>query len=153
MQKSQLTSSSLTQTTQLQETMFVRKKPIYSCLPDRNSNKTTNKLLLNISSVIESALTSIQKKQNSKRLSQGAINELETTHEVASSLIALVNQRHQTNFQGLEEMHVHLQNKAEMAENKQKKHVLTYKAWRRILTQILWINQSQNLTRFWQTQS
>ncbi len=44
-------------------------------------------------------------------------------HEDASSLIALVNQRHHTYFQGLEEMHVHLQNKAEMAGNKQKKHI------------------------------
>jgi hypothetical protein len=62
---------------------------------------------------------SIQKKRNnSKRLSHGAINELQTTHEGASSLIALVNQRHSTNFQGLEEMHVHLQNKAETAEKK-----------------------------------
>jgi hypothetical protein len=58
-----------------------------------------------------------------KRLSQGAINELQTPHEGASSLIALVNQRHSTNFQGLQEVHVHLQNKAQMAENKQKKHV------------------------------
>ena len=68
---------------------------------------------------------SIQKKRNNnKRLSHGAINELQTTHEGASSLIALVNQRHHTNFQGLEEMHVHLQSKAEMAENKRKKTCL-----------------------------
>jgi hypothetical protein len=101
------------------------KKPTYDCLPARSSDKTSNELLLNISSVIKSALTSVQKKtNNSKRLSQGAINELQTTHEDASSLIALVNQRHRTNFQGLDKMHEHLQKKAEMAENKQeKKHV------------------------------
>jgi hypothetical protein len=62
-----------------------------------------------------------KRRNNSKRLSHGAINELQTTHEGASCLIALVNQRHRTNFRGLEEMHVHLQTKAEMAENKQKK--------------------------------
>jgi hypothetical protein len=74
-----------------------------------------------MSSVIKSALTSIQKKRTTaKDSAEGAINELETTHEGASSLIALVNQRHHTNFQGLEEMHVHLQNKAEMVKNKQK---------------------------------
>jgi hypothetical protein len=39
------------------------KKTTYNCLPDRNSDKTTNELLLNISSVIESALTSLQKKK------------------------------------------------------------------------------------------
>jgi hypothetical protein len=94
--------------------------PTNNCQPNRNSDKTTNELLLNISSVMKSALTSVQKKtNNSKRLSQGAINELQTTHEGASSLIALVNRRHHTNFRGLEEMHVHLQTKAEMAENKQ----------------------------------
>ncbi len=93
-------------------------------MPNRNSDKPTNELLLNISSVITSALTSVQKKKkNSKRLSHGAIDELQTTHEGGLSLIAQVNQRHRTNFQGLEEMHVHLQTKAEMAENKQKKHV------------------------------
>ncbi len=98
------------------------KQLTYSCLPTRTSDKTTNELLLNISIVIKSALTSVQKKKhNSKRLSQGAFNKLQTTHEGASSLITLVNQRHHTNFQGLEEMHVHLQNKAKMAENKQKK--------------------------------
>jgi hypothetical protein len=61
-----------------------------------------------------------RKKITAKKLSKGAINELETIHEGASSLIALVSQRHCTNFQGLEEMHVHMQNKAEMAENKRK---------------------------------
>jgi hypothetical protein len=96
------------------------KNTTYNYLPARNSDKTSNELLLNISSVIKSALTSVQKKKNSKRLSQGAINELQTTYEGASSLIALVNQRHHTNFQGLEKMHVHLQNKAEMAENNKK---------------------------------
>ncbi len=97
------------------------KKPTFNCLPARNTDKTTNEQLLNISSVIKSALPPVQKKEkNSNRLSQGAINGLETTHEGASSLIALVNQRHRTNFQGLEEMHVHLQNKGEMAENKKK---------------------------------
>ncbi len=83
------------------------KIPTYNCSPVRNSDKTSDELLLNISSAIKSALMSIQKKKhNSKRLSQGAINELQTTHEGASSLIALVNQRHSTNFQELEEMHV-----------------------------------------------
>jgi len=83
-------------------------------LPNRNSDKTTHELLLNISSVIKSALSSIQKKgNNSKRLSQGAINKLQTTHEVA-----LANQRHSTNFQELAEMHEHLQKKADMAEKK-----------------------------------
>ncbi len=102
------------------------KKTTYTCSPDRNSDKTTNELLLNINSVIKSALTSVQKKRNnSKRLSHdGAINELQTTHEGASSLIALVNQRHHTDFWGLEEMHVHLQTKAEMTENKRKKTCL-----------------------------
>jgi hypothetical protein len=96
-----------------------KKNPTYTCLPDRNSDKTTNALLLNISSVSKSALTSVQKKRNnSKRLSHGAINKLQTTHEGASSLIALVNQRHRTNFQELEKIHVHLQTKAERAENK-----------------------------------
>jgi hypothetical protein len=97
------------------------KKPTYTCSPNRNSDKTTNGLPLNIRSVIKRALMSVQKKRNnSKRLSHGAINELQTTHEGASSLLALVNQRHCTNFQELEEMHVHLQTKAEMAKNKQK---------------------------------
>ncbi len=97
-------------------------KTTYNCSPTRNSDNTSNELLLNIiSSVIESALMSVQKKRiNSKRLSQGAINELQTTHEGASSLIALVNQRNRTNFQGLDRMHVHLQKKAEIAEKKQK---------------------------------
>ncbi len=94
-------------------------------MPDRNSDKTTNELLLNISSVLKSALTSVQKKRNnSKRLSHGAINELQTTHEGASSLIGLVNQGHRTNFRGLDEMHVHLQTKAEIAENKWKETCL-----------------------------
>jgi hypothetical protein len=35
------------------------KKPTYTCSPNRNSDKTTNELLLNISSVMKSALTSI----------------------------------------------------------------------------------------------
>jgi hypothetical protein len=62
---------------------------------------------------------SIQKQRNnSKKLSHGAINELQTTYEGASSLIALVNQRHCTNFWELEQMHVHLQTKADWAENK-----------------------------------
>jgi hypothetical protein len=88
------------------------KKPIYNCSPARNSDKTSNELLLNISFVIESALKSVQKKKkNSKRLSQGAINEHQTTHEGASSLIALVSQKHSTNLQELEEMHEHLQKK------------------------------------------
>jgi hypothetical protein len=83
-----------------------------------------DELLLNISSVIKSALTPIQKKRNnSKRLSHGAINKLQTTHEGVSSLIALLNQRHHANFQELEEMHVHLQTRAQRAENKQKNHV------------------------------
>ncbi len=94
-------------------------------MPDRNSDKTTDELLLNISSVIKSALTSVQKKRrNGNRLSHGAINELQTTHEGASSLIALVNQRHRTNFRELEEMHMRLQTKAEKAENKRKKTCL-----------------------------
>jgi hypothetical protein len=42
-------------------------------------------------------------------------------------------------------MNEHLQNKTEMAEYKQKTR---YKAGSRIITQILWINQSQNLTGF-----
>ncbi len=68
------------------------KKTIYNCSPARNSGKTSNELLLNISSATKNALTSVQKKKhNSKRLSQGAINELQTTHEGASTLIALVN--------------------------------------------------------------
>jgi hypothetical protein len=80
------------------------KKTTYTCLLNRNSDKTTNELFLNISSDIKSALTSVQKKRNnSKRLSQGAINELQTAHEGASSLIAPVNQRHHTNFRELEE--------------------------------------------------
>jgi hypothetical protein len=99
-------------------------KPTNTCSPNRNSDKTTNELLLKISFIIESALMSVQKKRNnSKRLGQGAINELQTTHEGASSQIALVNQRHRTNFREIEEMHVHLQTKAERAENKRKKHV------------------------------
>jgi hypothetical protein len=65
---------------------------------------------------------SVQKKRNnSKRLSHEAINELQTTHEGASFLIALVNQKHRTNFCKLEEMHVHLQTKAKKAEIKRKK--------------------------------
>jgi hypothetical protein len=101
------------------------KKSTYTCSPDRKGDKTTNELLLNISSVIKSALMSVQKKRNNiKRLSHGAINELQTTHEGASSLIALVNQRHRTNFRGLEEMHVHLQTKADMAGKKQTKKCL-----------------------------
>jgi hypothetical protein len=100
------------------------KKPTYNwCSLNRNSDKTTNELLLNISSVIKNALTFVQKKKNnSKRLSKGAINKLQTTHECASSLIALVNQRHRANFQGLEKMHVHLQIKAEMAEKNMFEH-------------------------------
>jgi hypothetical protein len=39
------------------------KRGTYNCLPARNSDKTTNELLLNISSVIKSALTSVQKKK------------------------------------------------------------------------------------------
>jgi hypothetical protein len=39
------------------------KKTTYTCSPDRNSDKTTNELLLNISSVIKSALTSVQNKR------------------------------------------------------------------------------------------
>jgi hypothetical protein len=107
------------------------KTPTYNCLPVRNSDKTTNELLLNISSVIKSDLTSVQKKQtnNSKRLSQGAIIELQTTHEGASSLIVLVNQMHCTNFQGLEKMHVHLQKNDEMAENKQNKTCVKLQSW------------------------
>jgi hypothetical protein len=112
MKKFQLTSSSLTQTTQFQETTFVTKNPPTTApLPD-NSDKISNELLLNISSVIKSALMSIQKKKNnSQRISQGAINKLQTTHEGASSLIALVNQRHHTNFQELDKMHEHFQKK------------------------------------------
>jgi hypothetical protein len=87
-------------------------QPTYNCLPARNSDKTSDELLLNISSVINSALMSVQKKRNkSKRLSQGAINELRTAHEGASSLTALVNQTHHTNFQELDKMHEHLQKK------------------------------------------
>jgi len=52
------------------------------------------------------------------------MNELQTTHEAASSPIALINQKHSTNFQELEEMHEHLQKKAEMTENKQKRTCL-----------------------------
>jgi hypothetical protein len=66
---------------------------------------------------------SMYKKKNSKRLSQGAINKFQTPHKGASYLIALVNLRHHTNFQELDKMHEHLQKKAEMAENKQNKHV------------------------------
>ena len=74
---------------------------------------------------------SVQKKRNnSQRISQGAINKLQTTHEGASSLIALVNQRHHTNFQELDKMHEHLQKKPQLQANT-------------ILTK----NQIQNLTR------
>jgi hypothetical protein len=48
------------------------------------------------------------------------MNELQTTHEAASSPIALINQKHSTNFQELEEMHEHLQKKAEITKIKQK---------------------------------
>ncbi len=43
------------------------KKTTYTCLPDKNSDKPTNELLLNISSVIPSALTSIQKKKKKQQ--------------------------------------------------------------------------------------
>jgi hypothetical protein len=43
------------------------KKPTYNCSPTRNSDKTSNELLLNISSVIKSALTSIQKKKKQQK--------------------------------------------------------------------------------------
>ncbi len=100
------------------------KTPTYNCSLARNSDKTSNELLLNISSVIKSALTSVQKKNNnSKRLSQGVINNLETTHEGASSLIALVNQRHHINFQGLEKMHEHLKKKTLKRLKTNEKHV------------------------------
>jgi hypothetical protein len=100
------------------------KETTYTCSSTRNSDKTTNELLLNISSVIKSALTSVQKKRNnSKRLSHGGINELQTTHEGDSSLIALVNQRHRTNFWELEEMHVHLKKKLKWLKTDRKKHV------------------------------
>jgi hypothetical protein len=36
---------------------------------------------------------------------------------------------HCTNFQGLEKMHVHLQNKAEMAENKHNKTCVKLQSW------------------------
>jgi hypothetical protein len=53
------------------------KNPPTPACPTKNSDKTTNELLLNISSVIKSALTSVKKKRNnSKRLSHWAINEL-----------------------------------------------------------------------------
>jgi hypothetical protein len=105
--------------------MTATKKPTYNSLPTRNSDKTSNELLLNISSANKSALTSIQKKkQNSKRLNQGAINELQTTHEAASSLIALVNQKHSINFQELEEMHGHLQKKLKLLKSNESKQNL-----------------------------
>jgi hypothetical protein len=99
------------------------KKTTYNYLLARNNDKTTNELLLNISSVIKSALMSVQKKKKNLRLSKGAINDLETTHEGASSLIALVNQRHQTNFHGLEEMHEHLQKKLKWLKANKKEHI------------------------------
>ncbi len=47
------------------------KIPTYNCSHARNSDKISDELLLNISSVFKSALTSVQKKtKNSKRLSQ-----------------------------------------------------------------------------------
>jgi hypothetical protein len=130
-------------------------KPTYPCSPDKNSDETTNELLLNISSVIKSALTSVQKKRNnSKRLSHGAINKLQTTHEGASSLIALANQRHRTNFRKLEEMHVHLQTKAEGAENKQKRTCLNIQSLELDSGSAL-VNESESESDlvFWQTQS
>ncbi len=42
-------------------------KNTYNCLLTRNSDKTTNELLLDISSVIKSALTSVQKKNTSAK--------------------------------------------------------------------------------------
>jgi hypothetical protein len=47
------------------------KKPTYNCLSTRNSDKTTNELLLNISSVIKSALTSVQKRTSAKDSAKG----------------------------------------------------------------------------------
>jgi hypothetical protein len=97
------------------------KIPTPNCSTARNIEKTSDELLLNISSIIKSALMSKQKKRNnSKRLIQGAINKLQITHEGASSVNSLVNQRHHTNFQELDTKHEHLQKKAEMAKNKQK---------------------------------
>jgi hypothetical protein len=46
-------------------------KPTYNCLSTRNSDKNTNELLLNISSVIKSALTSVQKKTTAKDSAMG----------------------------------------------------------------------------------
>jgi hypothetical protein len=118
--------------------MFVTKTHLH-LLARQCSDKTTNELLLDISSVIKNALMSVQKKRNnSKRLSHGAINKLQTTHEGAYSLIALVNQRHHTNFWGFEEMHVHLQIKAEMAENKWKKTCLNIQSLKSNSSQDYW---------------
>jgi hypothetical protein len=47
------------------------KKPTYNCLPARKSDKTTNELLLNISSVIKSALTSVQKRKKQQKTAKG----------------------------------------------------------------------------------
>jgi hypothetical protein len=128
-------------------------KPTYNSSPARNSDTTSNELLLNISSAIKSALTSVQKKKhNSKRLYQGAINKLETTHDAASSLIALVNQMRSTNFQELEEMHEHLQKNLKLLKSN-KKTCLNLQNWTQILARlrpnpILTKNPIHNLTRF-----
>ncbi len=42
-------------------------KPTYNCSPARNSDKTTNEVLLNIRSVVKSALTSVQKKKTTAK--------------------------------------------------------------------------------------
>jgi hypothetical protein len=66
----QLTDTNYTTT----ENDVCDKKPTYTCSPDRNSDKTTNEPLLNISSLIKSAPMSVQKKRNnSKRLSHGGV--------------------------------------------------------------------------------
>ncbi len=124
MPKIQLTSSSLTQTTQLQKTTYVTKTHLQLLTHQKQWQNYQWSAPEHQLCHLKGSDLHTKEKNNSKKLSQGAINELETTHKGASSLIALVNQRHQTNVQELEEMHEHLQKKAEMTENKQKRTCL-----------------------------
>jgi hypothetical protein len=59
----QLTNTNYTTT----RNNFCDKKTTYNCSPARNSDKTSNELLLNISSVIKSAHTSTQKKKQQQK--------------------------------------------------------------------------------------
>jgi hypothetical protein len=63
-------------------------KPTYNCSSARNSDKITDELLLNISSVIKSALTSLQKKKTTaKDLAKGPSTSLKPLMRVPLLLL------------------------------------------------------------------